>query len=158
MHESSANLFPDILPPGLLGSGVVFFPPQAQADVMLESNPTKVPQALAALARIALLVAIAFFALRYADLSSLLNFRPAPDGGPEPTEAPFLVSDFRRIPCVMQDRKRVRVRPLNTAIDRLGPGVDGLDGAGRPLDGWDKLDHWSMGYWSRFDNFLGCDY
>jgi hypothetical protein len=126
----------------------------------METRPPTKIQALSALARVALLAAVGLFALRYADVASLIEFRPATvpasAGEPDPATAPFLVSDFRRIPCVMRSRKAARVHPLNTAIDQLGPGFDGL--AGRPLDSWDKLDHWSMGYWSRFDNFLGCDY
>jgi hypothetical protein len=128
----------------------------------METSPQTKVQALSALARVALLAAVAVFALRFADVASIVEFRPAPApasaGEPNPGAAPFLVSEFRRIPCVLKSRKAARVQPLNAAIDQYGPGFDGFGGAGRPLDGWDKLDHWSMGYWNRYDNFFGYDY
>src|SRR5947207_628399 len=92
---------------------------------MMGTGPPTMYQALTALARFALLAAVAVLALRYVDLGSLTEFRPATGlaspGGTDPAAAPFLVSDFRRIPCVMKSRKGARVRPLNTAIDQLGP-------------------------------------
>ena len=115
------------------------------------------------LANGALLAAVAVLALQHVDLPSLTGGRAATAGPLSATETapcmgPFLIGDLRRFPCIVKRTGEARVNPMNTAIDRLGPGLDAVEGADRPLDSWEKLDHWSLGYWRRYDPFFGEDF
>jgi hypothetical protein len=97
------------------------------------------------------------------DLPSVLRFHAAvaerfPERDSPPTSGTLVISDLQRFPCIMEYRKQARVNRLNPTIDQFGPGFDGLDGADRPLDSWEKLDHWSLGYWRRYDLFFGDDF
>ena len=126
--------------------------------------PTPAPnprQALAPLLGFGLLAAVAAASLWQADLPSLWRARVEtsrafPDRNTDPAATTFLVSDLRRFPCIVERNKRARVERLNTAIDCDGPGIDAPGGAS-PLDSWEKLDHWSVGYWRRYDPFFSYD-
>jgi hypothetical protein len=120
-------------------------------------------QAVAPLLGLGLLAAVAAASLWQVDLPSLLRARAEasrafPDRNADPAATTFLVSDLRRFPCIVEWKKQARVDRLNTAIDRFGPGVDAPDCVASPLDSWEKLDSWSLGYWRRYDPFLGYDF
>jgi hypothetical protein len=130
----------------------------------MQVDPREQPQALATLLHLALLAAVAVPALQHVGFPAVIAVLGGTGGtfageGADPTAATPVLADLERLPCLGGHRRhRARVEPLNTAIDRLGPGFDAAAGADRPLDSWEKLDHWSLGYASRFDPFLGWDY
>jgi hypothetical protein len=120
-------------------------------------------QAVAPLLGLGLLAAVAAASLWQADVPSLWRARAEagrdfPDGSADPAATTFLVSDLRRFRCLVERKKQPRVERLNTAVDFYGDGVDAPGGVASPLDSWEKLDHWAIGYWRRYDPFFGWDF
>jgi hypothetical protein len=138
--------------------------PGLNPDCVVMSTPSPSPrQALATCLGLGFLAAVAAASLWQVDLPALCRARAEaarafPDPQTNPAATTFLVSDLRRFPCIVERRRHARVERLNPAIDRYDPGVDAPDSAARPLDSWEKMDNWSVGYWRSYDPFLGYDF
>jgi hypothetical protein len=129
----------------------------------MSTTAPKAPQETAPWLGLCLLAAVAAASLWQVDLPSLVRARAEasrafPERNTDPAATTFLVSDLRRLRCLVERKKQARVERLNSGVDYYAPGVDAPDCVAAPLDSWEKLDHWAVGYWRRYDPFFGWDF